>query len=120
MEVLYARCCGLDVHRSMLVACVSTIEAGHRHKEIRTFGTTTGDLLALRTWLLEQRCTHVGMESTGVLWRPVADRLAGNFELVLVNATHMKRVPGRKTDVQDAEWRTSLLHHGPTDPEFCP
>ena len=102
MEVLYSRCCGLDVHRSKLVACLSIIEAGHRQKETRTFGTTTRELLRLRQWLVESRCTHIGMESTGVLWRPVADRLTGHFELVLVNAEHRKRVPGRKTDVQDA------------------
>lgn len=120
MEVLDARCSGLDVHRSMVVACVSIIEAGQRHKESRTFGTTTRELLALRKWLLEQRCTHVGMESTGVLWRPVADRLAGDFELVLVNASHLKRVPGRKTDVQDAEWLTDLLQHGLLTPSFVP
>ena len=120
MEVLYARCCGLDVHRSMVVACVSIIEAGQRRKESHTFGTTNRELLALRAWLLEQKCTHVGMESTGVLWRPVADRLAGDFELVLVNATHMKRVPGRKTDVQDAEWLTDLLQHGLLIPSFVP
>jgi len=120
MEVLYARCCGLDVHRSMVVACVSIIEAGQRRKEIRTFGTTTRELLALRQWLLEAGCTHVGMESTGVLWRPVADRLTGHFEVVLVNAAHLKRVPGRKTDVQDAEWLTDLLQHGLLTASFVP
>jgi transposase len=74
----------------------------------------------LRQWLIEAGCSHVGMESTGVLWRPVADRLAGYFELVLVNAQHMKRVPGRKTDVQDAEWLTDLLQHGLLTPSFVP
>jgi hypothetical protein len=77
MEVLYPRCCGLDVHRNMVVACVSIIEAGQRRKEIRTFRTVTKELLAMRQWLLEEGCSHVGMESTGVLWRPVYDRLAG-------------------------------------------
>lgn len=120
MEVLYARCCGLDVHRSKLVACLSVIEAGQRHKETRTFGTTTRELLTLRQWLIDGACTHIGMESTGVLWRPVADRLVGFFELVLVNAEHMKRVPGRKTDVQDAEWLADLLQHGLLTPSFVP
>lgn len=120
MEVLYSRCCGLDVHRSRVVACMSIIEAGHRHKETRPFGTTTRELLMVRQWLVEGGCTHLGMESTGVLWRPVADRLAGFFELVLVNAEHMKRVPGRKTDVQDAEWLTDLLQHGLLTPSFVP
>jgi transposase len=102
MEVVYERCGGLDVHRNMVVACLSIIEAGQRRKEIRTFRTITKELVALREWLLSEGCSHVGMESTGVLWRPVYDRLTGSFELVLVNAAHMKRVPGRKTDVQDA------------------
>jgi transposase len=120
MEVLYTRCCGLDVHRSKVVACMSVIEAGHRHKDTQTFGTTTRELLTLRQWLIDEGCTHIGMESTGVLWRPVADRLAGFFELVLVNAQHMKRVPGRKTDVQDAEWLTDLLQHGLLTLSFVP
>ena len=90
MEVLYARCCGLDVHRNMVVACVSIVEAGQRRKAIRTFRTVTKDLLIMRQWLLEEGCSHVGMQSTGVLWRPVYDRLAGHFELVLVNAAHMR------------------------------
>jgi transposase len=77
MEVLYPRCCGLDVHRNMVVACLSIVEAGQRRKEIRTFRTVTKELLLLRQWLLEESCTHVGMESTGVLWRPISDRLAG-------------------------------------------
>jgi transposase len=120
MEVLYSRCCGLDVHRSRVVACMSIIEASQRQKETRTFGTTTRELLILRQWLVEEGCTHIGMESTGVLWRPVADRLTGFFELLLVNAQHMKRVPGRKTDVQDAEWLADLLQHGLLTPSFVP
>ena len=120
MEVLYSRCCGLDVHRNQVVACVSIIEAGQRRKEIRTFRTVTKELLALRQWLLEEGCSHVGMESTGVLWRPIYDRLAGYFELVLVNAAHMKQVPGHKTDVQDADWLADLLQHGLLTPSFVP
>ncbi len=120
MEVLYLRCCGLDVHRNQVVACVSVIEAGQRRKEIRTFRTVTKELLAMRQWLLEAGCSHVGMESTGVLWRPIYDRLAGYFELVLVNAAHMKQVPGHKTDVQDADWLADLLQHGLLTPSFVP
>lgn len=120
MEVVYERCCGLDVHRNMVVACVSVIEAGQRRKETRTFRTITKELLSLRQWLLSEGCSHVGMESTGVLWRPVYDRLAGYFELVLVNAAHMRQVPGRKTDVQDADWLADLLQHGLLRPSFVP
>jgi transposase len=120
MEVLYPRCCGLDVHRNQVVACVSIIEAGQRRKEIRTFRTVTKELLTMRQWLLEVGCSHVGMESTGVLWRPIYDRLAGYFELVLVNAAHMKQVPGHKTDVQDADWLADLLQHGLLTPSFVP
>lgn len=120
MEVLYERCCGLDVHRNMVVACLSIVEAGERRKEIRTFRTVTKELLLMRQWLLEESCTHVGMESTGVLWRPIYDRLAGYFELVLVNAAHMRQVPGHKTDVQDADWLADLLQHGLLKPSFVP
>ena len=120
MEVLYPRCCGLDVHRNMVVACLSIVEAGQRRKEIRTFQSVTRELLAMRQWLLSENCTHIGMESTGVLWRPVYDRLAGYFELVLVNAAHMRQVPGHKTDVQDADWLADLLQHGLLTPSFVP
>jgi transposase len=120
MEVLYPRCCGLDVHRNMVVACLSIVEAGQRRKEIRTFRTVTKELLLMRQWLLEESCTHVGMESTGVLWRPIYDRLAGYFELVLVNAAHMRQVPGHKTDIQDADWLVDLLQHGLLKPSFVP
>src|SRR6266487_1711531 len=120
MEVVYERCCGLDVHRNTVVACVSIIEAGQRRKEIRTFRTVTKELLAMRQWLLLEGCSHVGMESTGVLWRPVYDRLSGYFELVLVNAAHMRQVPGHKTDVQDADWLADLLQHGLLTPSFVP
>jgi transposase len=88
--------------------------------EIRTFRTVTKELLLMRQWLLEESCTHVGMESTGVLWRPIYDRLAGYFERVLVNAAHMRQVPGHKTDVQDADWLADLLQHGLLKPSFAP
>jgi transposase len=120
MEVVYERCCGLDVHRNTVVACLSVVEAGQRRKEIRTFRTVTKELLAMRQWLLSEGCSHVGMESTGVLWRPVYDRLTGSFELVLVNAAHMRQVPGRKTDVEDADWLADLLQHGLLTKSFVP
>src|SRR5690348_278824 len=120
MEVLYARCGGLDVHQRFVVACLSVVEAGQRHKEIRTFRCVTADLLALRRWLADEGCTHVVLESTGVYWRPVYDRLAGSCEVLVANAQHIKKVPGRKTDVQDAEWLADLLQHGLLTPSFVP
>jgi transposase len=113
MDRIYRVCAGLDVHRDTVVACVRRPgPAGGRAKEVRTFGTTTAALLALAAWLTEVGCTHVAMESTGVYWRPVYQLLEGGFELLLVNAQHVKRLPGRKTDVQDCEWLAELLEHG--------
>ena len=94
MEVLYSRCSGIDVHERFVVVCLSRVEHGQRTKELRRFGTMTGDLLRLRKWLLETGCTHVAMESTGIYWRPVYDRLYGYFELIVTNAQHMKTDPG--------------------------
>ena len=108
MEVTYERCCGVDIHKQNVVACL--IVPGH--KEIRTFGTMTADLLRLADWLTEQRVTHVAMESTGVYWKPVWNLLEGSFALILANARHIKAVPGRKTDVTDAEWIADLLRRG--------
>ena len=120
MEVLYARCCGLDVHRDFVVACLSVVQDGQRHKQVRTFRCETADLLALRQWLVESGCTHVARESTGVYWYPIYQRLDGFVELVVANAQHMKAVPGHKTDVQDAEWIADLLQHGLLQPSFVP
>ena len=120
MQVMYQRCACIDVHLRCLVVCLSIIEAGQRRKEIRTFRHETADLLALRAWLLQERCTHVGMESTGVYWLPVYRRLEGFFELVVANAQHIKGVPGRKTDVQDAEWIVDVLQHGLVSASFVP
>jgi transposase len=120
MEVIAHRCAGIDVHLRFLVVCLSSIEAGQRHKEIRTFNNETPDLLALRAWLLQEGCTHVGMESTGVYWMPVYRRLESFFEVVVANAQHLKAVPGRKTDVQDAEWIADLLQHGLLPASFVP
>ncbi len=116
MEVVYERCCGLDIHKRMVVACVLT----PGRKEVRTFGTMTGDLLRMSDWLSESGVTHVAMESTGVYWKPVWNLLEGSFELLLVNAAHIKAVPGRKTDVKDAEWIADLLRHGLLRGSFVP
>ncbi len=121
MEIVYERCCGLDVHKRTVVACLLVPgPAGAPSKEIRTFGTMTRDLLALSEWLAAAGCTHVAMEATGVFWKPIYHLLEGNFELVVVNAQHIKAVPGRKTDVRDAEWIADLLHHGLLRPSFIP
>jgi hypothetical protein len=103
MQVMSQRCAGIDVHLRFLVVCLIIIEAGQRRKEIRTFRNETADLLALRAWLVQEKCTHVGMERTGVYWMPVYRRLEGFFELVVANAQHIKGVPGRKTSVRGQE-----------------
>jgi transposase len=117
MQVLHERCAGLDIHKATVVACVMT-PAG---KEIRTFKTFTADLLALAAWLTAKGCRQVAMESTGVYWKPIYNLLeAEEFELTLANARHIKAVPGRKTDVRDAEWICDLLRHGLLRPSFVP
>jgi transposase len=121
MEMIRERGCGLDVHQATLVACLLIYGAGRKvTKLIRTFGTTTRDLLALRAWLQSEGCTHVAMESTGVYWKPVYALLEGAFEIVVANARHIKNVPGRKTDVKDAEWIADLLCHGLLRSSFVP
>jgi transposase len=121
MEVLYTRCCGLDIHKKSVVACLIITEPGQKPiKETRTFRTMTTDLLALADWLSDTDCTHVAMESTGVYWRPIYNLMEGLFELLLVNAQHIKAVPGRKTDVKDAEWIAELLRHGLLRGSFVP
>lgn len=121
MEVIYNRCCGLDVHKATVVACLWIREAkGKGIKEVRTFGTTTSDLLVLHDWLMGHGVTHVAMESTGVYWKPVYNLLEEDFTVILVNAAHMKAVPGRKTDVRDCEWIADLLAHGLLKSSFIP
>lgn len=121
MQVVYQRCCGLDVHKKIVVACLITLAAnGQRQKDIRTFGTMTGDLLLLLDWLKAAGCTHVAFESTGVYWKPIFNLLEGEMTVLLVNAQHIKAVPGRKTDVKDAEWIADLLQHGLLRPSFIP
>ncbi len=116
MEVLYRCCAGLDVHAKTVVVCL--IQDGR--KEVRTFSTMTDDLLALSDWLVEAGCTHVAMESTGVYWKPVFNLLEGLLEVLLVNAQHVKAVPGRKTDVRDCAWLADLLRHGLLKASFIP
>jgi transposase len=121
MEVVYERCCGLDVHKKTVVACLLTPGVGGRPKrEVRTFGTYTRDLLALADWLGEAGCTEVAMESTGSYWKPIYNLLESRFHLIIVNARHLKIVPGRKSDVKDAEWIADLLRHGLLRQSFIP
>jgi transposase len=121
MQVLYEECCGLDVHSATVVACVRRPGAsGRRTSEVRTFGTTTNELLAFADWLATFGVTHVAMESTGVYWRPVFNILESQCTVILVNAEHIKAVPGRKTDVRDCEWIAQLLEHGLLRPSFIP
>src|SRR5437868_6906739 len=121
MEVVYEHCCGLDIHKKTVVACVVVSGSGKQpHKEIRTFNTMTADLLELADWLTAQRVTHVALESTGVYWKPAWNVLESSFSLLLVNARHIKQVPGRKTDVKDCEWIADLLRHGLLRASFVP
>ncbi len=121
MDVVFERCCGLDIHKKSVVACLIVPGSrGQPHKEIRTFGTMTVDLQQLADWLKAQQVTHVAMESTGVYWKPIYNILEGQFTLLLVNARHIKAVPGRKTDVRDCEWLADLLQHGLLKPSFVP
>jgi len=121
MEVIYPRCAGLDVHKETVVACLRIVERGEVSRSVRTFATTTASLIELGEWLEASGCTHVGMEATGVYWKPVWQVLAdGSFELVLANAAQVKNVPGRKTDVNDATWLSELLAHGLVRGSFVP
>src|SRR5436309_10839450 len=120
MQVVYERCCGLDVHKRKIVACLLTLDGGKLQKDIRTFSTTTNALLALLDWLTGAGCTHVAMESTGVDWKPVYNILEGHLESLVVNAQHIKQVPGRKTDDKDAEWIAELLQYGLRKASFVP
>jgi len=117
MDVVYERCAGLDIHKKLVVACA--LVEGDR--ELRQFGTMTADLRALRDWLQGLRCTHVAMESTGAYWKPVVNLLEdAGIEVLVVNAAHIKAVPGRKTDMNDAQWIASLLRHGLLRGSFIP
>ena len=116
MHVMHERCCGLDVHKRTVAACIMTPEG----QETRSFSTMTSDLTRLAQWLRESRITHVAMESTGVYWKPIYNLLEDEFTVLVVNAYHIKAVPGRKTDVKDAEWIADLLRHGLIRGSFIP
>ena len=121
MQIVYARCAGLDVHKKTVVVCVRIVaEDGTLTTHVRTFGTTTAQLLALIDWLLSLAISHVALESTGEYWKPLYNLLEGSFAVLVVNAAHLKHVPGRKTDVKDAEWIAELLSHGLLRPSFVP
>jgi transposase len=121
MQTLVERGCGLDVHQATVVACLLQVgKDGRVQKQMRTFGSTTRELVSLREWLRTEGCTHVAMESTGVYWKPVYAILEGGFQIVVANAQQVKKVPGRKTDVKDAEWIADLLCHGLLRSSFVP
>src|SRR6266571_6524275 len=121
MDIVHDRCCGLDIHKKTVVAClIAPGPDGKPKKEIRSFGTMTGDLLGMADWLTRAGCTHVAMESTGVYWKPIFNVLEGLLRVILVNARHIKAVPGRKTDVRDCEWLADLLRHGLVKASFIP
>lgn len=119
MQVLYERCAGLDVHKDNVVARVRCVSEP-KHDEVRSFATTTSALLVLKDWLVSHAVTHVAMEATGVYWRPVWHLLEDDFELILANAQHIRNVPGRKSDVNDATWIADLLAHGLIRSSFVP
>lgn len=122
MNVVHARCAGLDIHKASITACIRWFSAGAGKAMtlVKSFGTTTDEILALGDWLANHAVTHAAMESTGVFWKPIFNLLETRFTLLLVNAQHMKRVPGRKTDVKDCEWIAQLLQHGLLTASFVP
>jgi transposase len=122
LQALYGRACGLDVHKKLVVACVRILDSKDStvQSTLRKFGTMTADLMELRQWLAEQKVTHVAMESTGVYWQPVFNLLEGHFQVWVVNAQHIKKVPGRKTDMKDAEWIAQLMQCGLLRASFVP
>jgi transposase len=120
MEVVHARCCGLDIHKDSVMACVRLSAHAGVEEEVRRFGTMTSDILKLGDWLRQWAVKQVAMEATGVYWKPIWNLLEEEFELMLVNAQHMRAVPGRKTDVKDCQWIAQLLAHGLLRPSFVP
>jgi len=120
MEIVHPKCAGLDVHQQTVVACARVVAGSSVTHDVRTFGTTTQELVALSDWLTAHGCTHVAMESTGVYWKPVWHVLEESVELVLANAMHIRNIPGRKSDVNDATWIAELLAHGLIRGSFVP
>lgn len=121
MEEIYRCCAGLDVHKESVEACVRRMEAtGQFHQQTRPWGTMTRDLMAMADWMAAQGVTHVAMESTGVFWKPIYNILESRFTVLLVNAYHLKQVPGRKSDVRDCQWIAQLLQRGLLKGSFIP
>ena len=121
IQIVHPVCCGLDVHKKKISACLITVdENGHEQHEIREFGTFTHELLEMRKWLTDNNCPILAMESTGVYWRPIHNVLEGFMEVTLVNARHIKNVPGRKTDISDSKWLAGLLRHGLLKNSYIP
>lgn len=120
METLYERCAGIDVHKKTVQVCLRVLDDGNSRQEVRAFPTVTRALLEMGDWLASEGVTHVAMESTGVLWKPVYNLLESRFTVLVCNAQHLKRVAGRKTDIQDCQWIAQLLQHGLLTPSFIP
>jgi transposase len=120
MYVVHERCCGLDIHKKVILACILICTTQGIQKKTEVFGTTVPELLRLLAWLKAHKCSHVAMESTGVFWKPIYNLLEGELEILLVNAQQTKALPGRKTDVKDAEWIADLLQHGLLRGSFVP
>jgi len=120
MKTLHRRCAGVDVHSANVVACIRVMTKGKVRHEVRRFATSTRDLVALRDWFEAEKITHVAMEATGVYWKPVWHILEEKFTLILANAAHVRNLPGRKSDVNDATWIADLLAHGLIRPSFVP
>src|SRR6266568_9316121 len=120
MEVLHQRCAGLDVHKTTVVSCLRVQEGGRVRREVRRWGTTTAELLELGDWLRQAGCTHVALEATGIYWKPVWHILEGELQLLLANPAHIRNIPGRKSDVNDATWIADLLAHGLIRASFVP
>ena len=120
MDILHSCCAGLDVHKEKVVVCVCKLHGGKVRQEVRTYRTETNALLQLADWLTDEQVTTVAMEATGVYWKPIWNLFESVFELLLVNPEHIKKVPGRKTDVKDAQWIAELLQHGLLRPSFVP
>src|SRR5262249_42328405 len=121
MENVFPCCAGLDVHKESVEACVRRIEPnGRLHQQTQHWGTMTCDLLAMADWMTAQGVAHVAMESTGIFWKPIYNILEGRFTMLLVNARHLKQVPGRKSDVRDCQWIAQLLQYGLLKGSFIP
>jgi len=121
IQIVHPVCCGLDVHKKKISACLITVDNnGKEQYGIKEFGTFTDDLVKMKNWLLDNECPVLAMESTGVYWRPVHNILEGFMEVILVNARHIKNVPGRKTDISDSKWLAGLLRHGLLKGSYIP